>query len=181
MNIDTPLIEQFLAFYILGIIISLFYELLRIFRMLFNHSSFFTGIEDTLFLAIAGVVLFGFSMITGNGEFRLFYLVFAVFGAATYYFTVGKLINIFFCYFTKALKSLLKIILKPIKKLLVIIAHKSSAIFSYLYKKLKSIRNKLYILLKNRRKIVYNENVFSDKEGAIIGTRNSVKAKIKKE
>lgn len=99
MNEETSLMWQIACFCVCGALLGVLYEPLRILRLIIPHHSFITGVEDTVYLALCGVVLFGLSMETGNGNFRLSYLLAAFVGGVVYFLTVGRLIKDYlFCH-----------------------------------------------------------------------------------
>ena len=185
MNVETPLITQFAYFALCGVFLGLGYEVLRILRACVPHCSFVVGIEDTLYLALCGLILFGFSMEIGSGRFRLFYLVFALLGAVLYYFTAGKLIRLVYLWIIKAvkfvLKSLYKVICRPVAKLFVFIAHKCSVPFVKIHKNFLSASEKYRKRLQLHIQMMYNnKNDLSEGNGNV-DRKAPIKAKIKKE
>ncbi|MFQ7797996.1 MAG: spore cortex biosynthesis protein YabQ, partial [[Eubacterium] siraeum] len=96
MNEETSLMWQIACFCVCGALLGVLYEPLRILRLIIPHHSFITGVEDTAYLSLCGVVLFGLSMETGNGNFRLSYLLAAFVGGVVYFLTAGRLIKIIY-------------------------------------------------------------------------------------
>jgi hypothetical protein len=122
---------EIMMFSILGFFLSLLYEPLRIVRLFVKTGAITAGIQDFLFLAAGGVIVFAYSLEFGAGYFRYFYIIGVVFGAAVYFLTAGKLIN----YLTRTFANAIKIhILRPLRDLLVKIAQKSRDIIVRIYK-----------------------------------------------
>ena len=128
MNEETSLMWQIACFCVCGALLGVLYEPLRILRLIIPHHSFITGVEDTVYLALCGVVLFGLSMETGNGNFRLSYLLAAFVGGVVYFLTVGRLIKIIYSAMIKIVFKAVKLIgrklLRPVIRCFVSIAHK---------------------------------------------------------
>lgn len=185
MNVETPLITQFAYFALCGVFLGLGYEALRILRACVPHCSFAIGIEDTLYLSLCGLVLFGFSMEVGSGRFRLFYLVFAVLGSVLYYFTVGKLIRLIYLWAIKVIKLVLnllyKAICKPIANLFVFIAHKCSVPFVKIHKNFLSAFEKYRKRLQLHSQMMYNNKNDLSEGNVNVDRKAPIKAKIKKE
>lgn len=182
MNVETPFILQLAYFLLCGALIALVYETLRILRAVIPHNSLATGIEDTLYIALCGPVLFGLSMEIGNGEFRLLYLVSAVVGAAVYFLTVGRLVRAIYLLLINVVKCILvfigKKILKPLSGLLVFIAQKSAVPFVLIYQKSASaIKNKASHL-KLKHKMSYN-TIYNDERNEEFERKAPIKAKVK--
>ncbi|WP_343207963.1 spore cortex biosynthesis protein YabQ [Anaerolentibacter hominis] len=79
----------FLVSGIWGIILSVAYDLLRIFRHLIHHSNFLTGVEDLLFWIVSGCLVFRMIYLENNGEIRAFAFIGLLIGALCY-FSVTK-------------------------------------------------------------------------------------------
>ena len=58
MNEETSLMWQIACFCVCGALLGVLYEPLRILRLIIPHHSFITGVEDTAYLSLCGVVLF---------------------------------------------------------------------------------------------------------------------------
>ncbi len=66
-----------LHFFLLGVGITFFYDLFRIFRRVVRHGTLWISLEDLLFWILVSVGVFSFFYYENNGAFRWF----AVFGA----------------------------------------------------------------------------------------------------
>ncbi len=181
MNVTTPLYEQLVYFFVCGIFLSLGYELFRVLRVCLPHGTIAVGIEDTLYLSLCGVILFGFAMEVGNGEFRLMYLISAAAGAAVYFLTAGRLIKFIYSAFINFLRRFLKKIFTPIGKLFIKIAHFVMGHFGKVYKIIYLSVKKRAERLKSRYALVYNHNSTNINGDEKVAERPKIKAKIKKE
>lgn len=182
MSTETSLIWQLACFSLCGVFLGIGYELLRILRLIIPHHNFAVGAEDTFYLALCGVILFGLAMETGNGNFRLSYLVAALAGAVVYFLTVGRLIKLVYTAIVKTLIKLLKLIigklLKPLAKCFVSIAHKIEQPFVKIYENIRAKMKKRKADLKKASEMLYNNDINHERnELKIVG---SIKGKVRK-
>lgn len=77
---------------LLGFILGVIYEVLRIIRTYFGNGRALIFVFDVLFWIIAGVLTYWFFLIFNEGKFRITAFVFEILGALLYYFTVGKVV-----------------------------------------------------------------------------------------
>lgn len=173
-------------FAIIGFFIGFFYDFLRFFRIIVPHSPLAMNIEDSLFLPIAGFVLFYFSLEIGQGGFRLYYAISALFGAAVFRFTFGFL-TMFFASAVKKLlfifsKTMNRLLLTPLKNIFGKIYQKCKCVFGTIYRKSEKIAEKARLGLKKKPEIVYNDIISSmDIMDEVGGEERSViKAKVRK-
>lgn len=163
MNVETSLIFQLACFCLCGIFLGLGYELLRIIRLIIPHHSFTVGVEDTFYLSLCGLIIFGLSMEIGNGNFRSSYLVAAFIGAAVYFLTIGRIIKLIYSVIIntmiKMLKFILRKLLKPLTDSFVSIAHKLKQPFVKLYENIKAKMKKHRAGLKNTPEMIYNNDI----------------------
>ena len=82
----------FLRAIILGLILSLFYDIFSSLRKLGLNSFFAVLIEDIIFFAVATPVVFLFLMATTNGEVRLYIIIGIIIGFLILKLTLSKLI-----------------------------------------------------------------------------------------
>ena len=182
MNVETSLLWQFGCFLLCGVFLSVGYEFFRIIRIVIPHNNFFVGAEDIIYLSFCGLILFGLSMEIGSGYFRLLYLLSAVFGAAVYFLTVGRLVKIICIFLFTALKKFLlrifKVICSPLKKVVVTVAHNIAGFFVRIHKNISDKINKASPDLKNDGEMLYNNYITDERNEIRYGGR--IEAKIKK-
>lgn len=112
--------QQELAFFcrafLSGVILTVSYDILRIFRNVKAHSVALTGIEDFLYWCMAGIFLF--SMIYGenDGVIRVYTLCAAGLGALIYYKGISSLMVKGSTWVLKKLGRLLAFPVRPIRK-----------------------------------------------------------------
>lgn len=182
MNVETSLLWQFGCFLLCGVFLSVGYEFFRIIRIVIPHNNFFIGAEDIIYLSFCGLILFGLSMEIGSGYFRLLYLLSAVFGAAVYFLTVGRLVKLISTFLFTAIKKILlrifKVISTPVKKAVVTVAHNTAGVFVRIHKNISDIINKASPDLKNDGEMLYNNYNTDERNEIRYGGR--IEAKIKK-
>lgn len=169
-------------FAIIGFFLGLLYDFFRFVRIVVPHSHLLVNIEDFLFLVFSGFVLFCVSLEIGQGGFRLYYAVSALFGAAVFRFTLGFLTTftarlikqILFIF----LKFMNKILITPVKRIFKAICQKFKTIFGAKCRKNENLVKKVILHLKNRHGIVYNNSIIMDKVGG--EERSVIKAKVRK-
>ena len=179
-NISSTL-QQCAYFFAAGLIMGLFYEVLRFLRMILHHNNFAVCIEDALYLSICAFVSFIIALAVGIGYMRIYYIVFEAMGAGIYFLTIGRLLNSILRRISGAAKRLVCIAAKGIWRYL-------GKFFAPIGKKIRLIfgkiaefiqKNAIYskIHLKKSGEIEYNKKVQSIVGGEQAGV---VKAKIRK-
>jgi hypothetical protein len=161
-------LHQIMMFALTGFFLGVLYEPLRISRLFIKTGAIAVGIQDFLFLAACGVIVFAYSLEFGEGHFRYFYLIGIAFGAAVYFLTAGKLISFITRTFAQAIKSIVKHIARaiyrsfvlPTWKLLVNIAQKTQIKSTNLHKSAKNHA----LHLKNTAVMKYNNKQVYKKE-----------------
>ena len=181
MNVDTTITEQMLSFILCGVVIGILYEPLRILMQFIKHTNLLTGIEDTLFFSFSGLLLFGLSMNIGNGQFRLFYLLNAAFGAFAYYFTLGRVVKLIYTVLIKIFLKIIRFVFIPVRKILGIIVLKIKAVFVRLYEKFRLSNQKFFNHLKNSTEMLYNKLCIKRERSKENVVRVKIKAKVKKQ
>lgn len=177
---------QLAGFCVLGFFIAVFYEPIRIIRMFRRQGAVIAGVQDFLFLTLAGIISFAYSMELGNGSFRFFYIIGEFFGALIYFVTIGKLISMVSDFIVRGIKRFVHIIKKYIifpllhvcNKIINFSLKKLAIIYSFTtYKAGNSLKG-----LKHKVKIVYNKKTtlksknMNNESGE---SQNAVKAKIR--
>lgn len=100
---------------LMGIFITFVYDIIRIFRRVVSHNSFFVSLEDLGFWIYCGGTVFLLMYHESNGELRWFAVMGAVGGMLFY----GKLVSPFFVkYVSLILSRLLEIAGKALRWLL---------------------------------------------------------------
>ena len=182
MNVETSLIWQLACFSVCGIFLGAGYEVLRVLRTVIPHHSFIVGVEDTFYLALCGLVLFGLSMEIGNGIFRASYLFSAVVGAIVYFLTVGRLVKLVYTMVIKTAIKIVKIVfgklLKPVLKVFVSFAHKIAFPFVHFYKIMNNKIKRAEAALKKHRRILYNSDNKLERDEVVNVSR--IEGKIRK-
>lgn len=179
-NISSTL-QQCAYFFAAGLIMGLFYEALRFFRMLFRHNTIALCIEDTLYLSVCALCTFIIALTVGIGYMRIYYIVFEAMGAAIYFLTVGKLVNYILRRISKAVNRLICAFMKKAKqffgKILAPIDKNIRSIFGNFAEIIRKTVFYGKLHLKKTAKIEYNKKVQSIGGGENISV---VKAQIRK-
>ena len=110
-------IKIFSIFFILGIIISILFDIFRILRKNIKTNYLFTSIEDCIYIFIVGFLFLRSLIVFCNGNIR-FYIFFAFFiGIITYILTIKNFCDIIISAIIKTIILVIKFILIPIKYL----------------------------------------------------------------
>ncbi|MCI8291355.1 MAG: hypothetical protein HFJ25_03785 [Clostridia bacterium] len=135
----------FLAFILIGIIISLLFDFFRILRRVYQTPDFLTIIEDIAFWIISGIILLSGIFILNEGKIRAFLFIGLFTGILFYIITLSKTI-------TKIginlLKTLNKIFFNPIFKIIQII---SKTIIKLLKKLNNFVKNLKFDVFLNKK------------------------------
>lgn len=121
----------FLAFILIGIIISFLFDFFRILRRVYQTPDFLTIIEDIAFWIISGIILLSGIFILNEGKIRAFLFIGLFAGILFYIITLSKTITQLGI---NLLKTLNKIFFNPVLKIIQII----SKILINLLKKFKN-------------------------------------------
>lgn len=104
--------QEFLCFFVVGVIICFLFDLFRSSRYVFKTSDLITHIEDILFLLISATIIIASILYISSGILR-FYIILAIsMGILTYSLTISKLCVIIFSSIFKAIKFVVNIILE---------------------------------------------------------------------
>lgn len=82
--------QIFLLFFIIGIIISLFFDFFKVLRKSFKTSDFITILEDILYLFVVGIFITFCIFKLNNGELRLFIFLAIFSGIIVYSLTISN-------------------------------------------------------------------------------------------
>lgn len=112
-------LNSFFIFTLVGIIISVLFDIFRVLRKTFKTPDTITYIEDILFWIIAGTIILSSIFLFNNGELRLYLFIGMGIGVLIYMLLLSKyFINIsvfIISTIKKVINRILHIILKPIK------------------------------------------------------------------
>lgn len=98
----------------LGIFLSVCYDLIRIFRRVISHGTLWIALEDILFWACCGLIVFVVSFWENDGNLRWYTVAGVAFGAYLYHETVSAYLV---RYLSRAINFPLNILKKELKKL----------------------------------------------------------------
>ena len=138
-------LDFFLRVMLLGVMIAVFYDTIRIFRRVLCHGVFLVAVEDFVFWFICCIKIFEMFVRENSGTLRLFAIVANIVGMLLYCKTISRF---YVTYVSKLLKFLLQLIgkafmfvMKPIH---------------FLYGKMKAAA--VFAAKKSRRKAGYMKN-----------------------
>ena len=179
-NISSTL-QQCAYFFAAGLIMGLFYEVLRFFRMILRHNIVVVCIEDTLYMSICAFTSFIVALSVGIGYMRIYYIVFEAIGATVYFLTVGRLLNYILRCISGAVKRFVRMVVKKtvqgLGRVIIPIGKKISQVFGYIAENVQKSAFISKMHLKKANEIEYNEKTQSIGGGE---RTSVVKAKIRK-
>lgn len=112
-------LNSFFIFTLVGIAISILFDIFRVLRKTFKTPDVVTYIEDILFWIISGIIILGSIFLFNNGELRLYLFIGMSIGVLLYMLFISKYfikINVYIIStIQKVINKILHIILKPIK------------------------------------------------------------------
>lgn len=112
--------------FLYGAVITIVYDLIRIFRRVIAHGNFWIGVEDFLFWIWTSLWIFSVLYRENDGSFRMYTILAMVFGMIFYHKTMSEpLVNVI----GKTLRKVVLFVGRPIKWMKIYI--------SFLGKKLK--------------------------------------------
>lgn len=139
-----------------GVIILLGYDVLRIFRRLIKHDSFFIAVEDMIFWVLASLFIFAMMYRENNGIIRGFSIMGMAIGMVLYHYILsGFIVNLI----TKLIRTLIRpvaIVLNKGKKLFLSLYKKGKKVAIFIIRRLKKFAKSVKITL-NKKKAKYIE------------------------
>ena len=160
----------FFIFMLTGVLISILFDIFRVFRKTFKTPDIITYLEDILFWILTGSLTLFVVFKFNNGEIRFFLFLGMALGIILYLVTLSKYfikLNVWIIITLKnILKKLITIILYPIKGLLKMLQKifYKPIVFAFINfkkifaKKLKNVTKKSKKTKNNEKKAVQNEN-----------------------
>lgn len=127
----------FLAFILIGIIMSFLFDFFRILRRVYQTPDFITIIQDIAFWIISGIILLSGIFILNEGKIRAYLFIGIFAGILFYIITLSKII---IKTGTNLLIILNKLIIKPVWKILHIISNLIIKLINSLKQFAKSIK-----------------------------------------
>lgn len=97
-----------------GVVITVVYDVLRIFRRGIYHSNFWIGVEDLIFWIFVALWTFGVLYRENDGNLRFYTMLFMGTGMILYHRTVSEPLVLFF---GKVLRKLVNLLMIPLKLL----------------------------------------------------------------
>lgn len=126
--------------FVCGAVITLVYDVLRIFRRVFSHGNFWIGAEDFFFWIWTSFWIFSVLYRENDGAFRLYTILAMVLGMIVYHGTVSEL---FVKILGNGLRKFVNVLVYPLKMLKIPII--------FLGKKLKNRIQRIIMKRQNRK------------------------------
>lgn len=147
LSMSEQLYLFFIAF-VLGFATGFVYDIIKTFRRIIKHNSFFVHLEDLLYWLIVTFALFYVLLVKNSGEVRGFCIIALLIGIGVYSIalsnTIVKLLTRIINCFLKMVMRIAKIILMPINKLLSALRKP----FGVLKSRYRFVMNKLHICVR---------------------------------
>lgn len=151
MNTVSESIFQELDFFavslILGVVLVLIYDCLRIFRQIVRHGNFWISVEDFCFWILAGFVIFAMLYQKNDGLIRGFSIGGVALGMLCYNQLVSRYVVKYIVRFLKKLISIVRKICRfvsaPFQKAGTLMMNRQRKITKYLNKRLKKIKKEV--------------------------------------
>ena len=99
--------QIFILFFILGLAISVFFDVFRALRKTFKTSDFITYLEDIVFMLVVGILIVNSLLLLNHGQIRFFILLALLFGITFYFLTISKICFLTFQILMKFCKKIL--------------------------------------------------------------------------
>lgn len=150
-------LTSFIIFTIVGVIISIIFDIFRILRKTFKTPDIVTYIEDIIFWIATGLIILFSIFLFNNGELRLYIFIGIIIGIVLYML----FISIYFIRFNVFIINLIKniiakilhIILKPIKYIFFLLKKLLFKPISFVFINFRNILIKLNTKFKKVKKL----------------------------
>ena len=146
-------LQFFLISILWGAILLATYDILRIFRRIVTHDSFFIAVEDMVFWVIASLFIFAMIYHENNGTIRGFSIMGMLLGSIVYHYSISDLIVAWVVKLIHILLRPLTILLQWIRNILRRLKAATGKVRNRLLLQLKKQWNSVKIKLSNRTQI----------------------------
>ena len=150
-------LTSFIIFMVIGILISVIFDIFRILRKTFKTPDVVTYIEDSIFWLTTGLIVLFSIFLFNNGELRLYIFIGMSIGIVIYMLFISKFfikLNVFIINSIKNIISkILHIILKPIKFIYSLIKRLFLKPISFIFINFRNIIIQLHNKFKNIKKL----------------------------
>lgn len=146
----TEQLKYFVIALAVGFFMGVLYEVFRLIRLISPRGKILCFICDVLFMSLASLVSFILTVVINTGIVRWYILLGEVVGFFIYMRTIGRVSGAIFRLIRKVIAKILWIIFTPFR----LLGRLCVKFFSKLMKKIKKFMKSL---LKNRKRILYNE------------------------
>ena len=154
---------SFIYFIIIGVILSIIFDIFRILRRTMKTSDIVTNIQDILFCIISGIIILLSIFMFNNGELRLYIFIGISIGVILYMIFISKYFIKFNVAIINLIKKIVFLLLKPFIFILnftkrLIFTPLSSIIINMKYFTIKKIQ-KIKKVTKKDKKTIKEEGI----------------------
>lgn len=142
---------------LMGAIVGVAYDVLRVFRIITPHNGFLTAAEDIFFLLLYAISLTAFSEAAARSEMRLYFVIGNAIGYGLYYVTIGSVVMRAVHKLFSLVGALFKLIFRLLKPCCAFLRKKATAEFVRNSKIIVKSIKKAKIVLLNRQHLLYNK------------------------
>ena len=104
---------SFIYFIVIGVVLSIIFDIFRILRRTIKTSDIVTNIQDILFCIITSIIILSSIFMFNNGELRLYIFIGITIGVTLYMIFISKYFIKFNVAIINFIKKLLNFIIKP--------------------------------------------------------------------
>lgn len=141
---------------VFGLVIGVFYDVLRTARAIFPHNRWLVCVEDIAFLMAYCIFLSSFASAASRGELRFYFVIGNAIGFAVYLATVGSVVIRTMKKLFYIVKKIVFVIFYPFIQCYVFISKKAGAKFVGCSKVIVKFFKKIVILLLKPYNLLYN-------------------------
>lgn len=160
-------VNIFLTVFILGILMGISYDIIRIFRYAIYHSKFTKNLEDGIYWVLVLYSTYNILLFHNNGEMR-YYLILGIFlGWFIYFITISKIImsisHLIINFVRKIVFLFIEIVLTPFKLLYIVFKKPLINFARFLNKKfIKQLQFYKFYVKINKMNITRNNKIFKN-------------------
>jgi spore cortex biosynthesis protein YabQ len=141
-----------MASMIWGMLLIVFYDLLRIFRRVIKHNVFFIAIEDIIYWAICSILIFRMMYVQNNGIIRGFSILAMLLGMLIFHNAISDFFVNIISVLIHKLFHFIGMILNTIFRPFYFILKKIRKVVLWVFRKIKKVKNNILLPLKKIRK-----------------------------
>ena len=156
----------FLIFFVSGIVLKLFYDVMRAKRKVQPSKNFRVFIFDIIFWIVSGIVTFLLLLVRTNGQARFYTFFGQTLGFVFCHFTVSIIWTKTLIFAFKIFYKILEVVEKTFERINTKISQICSKTTCLLLKYAKKVFKSLKKLLKSRKGMLYTKGKYADVNGS---------------